>query len=69
VDDSFPPSKKSLYYNQKEPTLEAEPSRYDDPQFPLVVKFWKARVLGTGMYPVPHALHRSWGEVDIARSS
>jgi hypothetical protein len=31
VDDSFPPSKKSLYYNQKEPTLEAEPSRYYDP--------------------------------------
>lgn len=27
VDDSFAPSKKSLYYNQKEPSLEAEPSR------------------------------------------
>jgi len=27
VDDAFPPSKKSLYYNQKGPTLEHEPSR------------------------------------------
>ncbi|XP_023335582.1 calpain-D isoform X1 [Eurytemora carolleeae] len=27
VDDLFPPTKKSLYYNQAEPTLDVEPSR------------------------------------------